>query len=391
MLSRLFSAVRCSLTRHTQESPFIVRVTRKAEAEPQEQYRPGGYHPIAIGDVFSERYCVVEQIGWSFYSTVWHVEDFLTQSRAAMKVIASRITKNKAGWDERGCMIALRDQNPQAPGHGHICQLFDTFMVDGPNGRHICLIIEIMGPTVLDIYCCSPRSGFKFLPLFLVKRISQHVLLALQYMHETCNIVHTDIKGNDIFMTGIPSTPVLPEMLEITDHAFKTTTFKLGDFSKASRMSNRRVKLIQPTTLRAPEVLVGAEWDVKADIFNLGCLIYELVCHVPLFNPEWNQEKTGFDAPQTHLAQMIALLGEFPQSLLAKGTATEKYFDSEGNLLKGPGEYKMTLHKLLSRTPYPRKEHTSMVDFISKALIIDPVERWSASQLLAHPWLHDVR
>lgn len=38
-------------------------------------------------------------------------------------------------------------------------------------------------------------------------------------------------------------------------------------------MSNRFAEVIQPESLRAPEVIIGAEWDTKADIWNFGCLV----------------------------------------------------------------------------------------------------------------------
>lgn len=40
-----------------------------------------------------------------------------------------------------------------------------------------------------------------------------------------------------------------------------------------NRRENRFAQLIQPHALRAPEVIIGAEWDTKADIWNLGCLV----------------------------------------------------------------------------------------------------------------------
>ena len=42
-------------------------------------------------------------------------------------------------------------------------------------------------------------------------------------------------------------------------------------------MSNRFAEMIQPEGLRSPEVIIGAEWDTKADIWNFGCLVSVLV------------------------------------------------------------------------------------------------------------------
>lgn len=38
-------------------------------------YRPGGFHPVYIGDVFKDRYKVLNKIGYGVYSTVWLVRD----------------------------------------------------------------------------------------------------------------------------------------------------------------------------------------------------------------------------------------------------------------------------------------------------------------------------
>ncbi|KIJ22454.1 hypothetical protein M422DRAFT_197141, partial [Sphaerobolus stellatus SS14] len=39
-------------------------------------YRPGGYHPVPIGETFSDgRYLVVCKLGWDHLSTVWLVRD----------------------------------------------------------------------------------------------------------------------------------------------------------------------------------------------------------------------------------------------------------------------------------------------------------------------------
>lgn len=38
-------------------------------------YRPGGFHPVQIGDIYNERYLVLSKLGYGLYSTVWLVRD----------------------------------------------------------------------------------------------------------------------------------------------------------------------------------------------------------------------------------------------------------------------------------------------------------------------------
>jgi hypothetical protein len=42
------------------------------------QYRPGGYHPVSLGDTIKEnRYKIVHKLGWGGFSTVWLARDNL--------------------------------------------------------------------------------------------------------------------------------------------------------------------------------------------------------------------------------------------------------------------------------------------------------------------------
>ncbi|KDQ06509.1 hypothetical protein BOTBODRAFT_121406 [Botryobasidium botryosum FD-172 SS1] len=43
--------------------------------EPLVEYRPGGYHPINVGDLFKRRYRVIRKLGWGNASTIWLAED----------------------------------------------------------------------------------------------------------------------------------------------------------------------------------------------------------------------------------------------------------------------------------------------------------------------------
>lgn len=46
------------------------------DEEDWEDYVKGGYHPVLIGDTFSEgRYVVVRKLGWGHFSTVWLAND----------------------------------------------------------------------------------------------------------------------------------------------------------------------------------------------------------------------------------------------------------------------------------------------------------------------------
>jgi hypothetical protein len=51
------------------------------DAESLHQYRPGGYHPIRLGDTLKAgRYQVLHKLGWGGYATVWLAKDHRSDS-----------------------------------------------------------------------------------------------------------------------------------------------------------------------------------------------------------------------------------------------------------------------------------------------------------------------
>ncbi|MCJ1398386.1 hypothetical protein MMC11_001584 [Xylographa trunciseda] len=106
---------------------------------------------------------------------------------------------------------------------------------------------------------------------------------------------------------------------------------KIADFGVASWVDNHLTDLIQPPSLRAPEVILRAGWDTSADIWSAACVIFELLQGRILFKgrPDPNGAWT---AEEDHLAQMIELFGPLPAGLLTEGSSSRSYFDRDGML-----------------------------------------------------------
>lgn len=46
------------------------------DEEDECDYKPGGYHPVRLGDTFKNgRYVVAKKLGWGHFSTVWLAHD----------------------------------------------------------------------------------------------------------------------------------------------------------------------------------------------------------------------------------------------------------------------------------------------------------------------------
>jgi len=57
-----------------------------SEEEGKPDYRPGGYHPAYVGEIYNNKYVLLEKIGWGHFSTVWMTRNYETNKLYALKV-----------------------------------------------------------------------------------------------------------------------------------------------------------------------------------------------------------------------------------------------------------------------------------------------------------------
>merc|ERR1719247_3426632 len=106
-------------------------------------------------------------------------------------------------WDatQRG---ELRNVFPYVPFTG-VVQLVDYFEHYGPHGKHVCMVFETMGPNVLALI---KRYNFKGIPLDIVRKVAAHTLIGLDYLHRICQIIHTDLKPENVLVSCPKGVPV---------------------------------------------------------------------------------------------------------------------------------------------------------------------------------------
>ncbi|XP_037051096.1 SRSF protein kinase 3-like [Bradysia coprophila] len=167
------------------------------EQEDASQYCRGGYHPIVIGDVFDNRYRVVRKLGWGHFSTVWLCRDIECEKYVALKVVKSATHYTETATDEIRLLEVIRDAAPYDPFAGKIVRLLNHFTVRGVNGVHTCIVFEALG---CSLYKLIVKNNYQGLAIQQVKSIIKQVLQGLEYLHTKCNIIHTDIKPENILL-----------------------------------------------------------------------------------------------------------------------------------------------------------------------------------------------
>ncbi|XP_078806814.1 SRSF protein kinase 1a isoform X7 [Oryzias latipes] len=115
-----------------------------------------------------------------------------------MKVVKSAEHYTETAVDEIKLLKSVRNSDPDDPNREMVVQLLDDFKISGVNGTHVCMVFEVLGHHLLKWII---KSNYQGLPLACVKSIIKQVLQGLDYLHSKCQIIHTDIKPENILMT----------------------------------------------------------------------------------------------------------------------------------------------------------------------------------------------
>lgn len=152
---------------------------------------------------------------------------------------------------------------------------------------------------------------------------------ALDYLHQR-DIVHRDIK---------------PENLLVVDRSDGSKSLKLGDFGLAVEVTEPLYTVCGTPTYVAPEILSESGYGLKVDIWATGVITYILLCGFPPFVSATNNQEELFD-----------------------------------QILRGQYEF---------HAPYWDDISDSARELIVHMIQVDQDKRFSAQEVLDHPWVSD--
>ncbi|KAI9676538.1 MAG: hypothetical protein M1817_000697 [Caeruleum heppii] len=314
-------------------------------------YRPGGYHPVVLGDTLKDgRYKIHHKLGHGGFSTVWVARDSELEQWVSVKIVMADRT-----YESRE-LHNLRELAKYSRGslhYGHIVQLLDDFIHEGPNGCHQCLVFELLGPTVhMIINDCNEVQ--ERLDSETVLQISTQMLESVAFMHEA-GYAHGDWVGWPI------------------DEDEDDEDIRVIDLGEAFDMNTVPERLAQPGGMQAPETIFTGRFDYRVDLWRAGLIIYHLTVGASPFH--WFRM-------DMLVASMIDFVGELPPEWLPKWN--ELKLDGKGDFHATANRQQLSGSRLERR--FEERVHEAelkiLLPVIRGLTRFSPSDRISASQAL---------
>lgn len=310
-------------------------------------YRPGGYHPILIEDRLGEsgRFTVVRKLGYGTYGTVWMCWDTKVKKLRAVKVMQAETSRED--YDKEVGLLAQLSKDDgevsmEEAYENRLAVPLEHFWQDGPNGRHLCIVMPVLGPNVMK---AKAMGDVDFL-----KDVCSQVIGGLAFLHSK-GMAHGDLHpGNVLLQTTLSDLevddirPLLRKFIyeplyaighdgpgphapkhiyenfywpEVDSKYFKKE-IAIIDFGTSFKTTHPPSYQTIDASLRAPEQFFGSYPSQASDLWALGCtLMHVLGSRSPFqrcaaaktWSPVLRWEDALGPLPQPYRAKWIASKG----------------------------------------------------------------------------------
>ena len=214
-----------------------------------------------VGHILDEKYRLEERLGVGGMGTVYRARHLLIDRPVAIKVLNKLFVEDEAARTRfrREARAAGRLQHPNA--------VTVTDFGESQDG-YVYLVMELLeGRTLRDVLA-------KEAPLDVARSVALmlQISAAVAAAHEA-GIIHRDLKPANIF---VAQHPEVPAVVKVLDFGIAKLASELLDDEDSLTLTQVGAMIGTPRYM-SPEQCDGLELTPAADVYSLGCILYEML------------------------------------------------------------------------------------------------------------------
>ena len=213
-----------------------------------------GETPSLVGQVLGGRYRLIRKLGEGGMGEVYAAEHVHIDKKFALKLLRPEIVSNK----EAVSRFYQEARSSSSIGHRNIIGVEDFGEL--PDGR-LYMCMELLNGAPLNDLITQPQPVERLLNIMIQ---TGHGLAAAHAK----NIVHRDMKPENIYVTVGPNNDDIPKLLD----------FGIAKVAGNDGQNNltRTVTIFGTPFYMAPEQALGNPVDARTDIYAMGVIMYEV-------------------------------------------------------------------------------------------------------------------
>ncbi|AIN99556.1 protein kinase-like protein [Leishmania panamensis] len=327
----------------------------------------GEHLRLEKGSVVKNHYEVITPIGTGNFSKVYRVIDLqLPVKEQQRKPLAMKVIKKEYSSDakyEKQMLIVLHEHDGGR--NARVSKMYECFVWQ----ECPVFIMPMHGPSLRSRRLGVNRGIVTHEKLL---EFSYNLLETMGFVHFECHMVHTDLKPENILIAD----------RNVAENSMGNE-WVVCDFGSASlwRMDKLDSDLISTRPYRAPEVVLGNKWHYAADMWSVGCILYEVAVGHRLF-------ETRDDL--THLHMMDRRLGRLPEAFVKHSKYSSRYFNSHGDFVSTPDVIRFSKCRLTPIREVFRYDR-EFLHLLKGLLTYIPDERMTSAEALALPMFDALR
>ena len=340
---------------------------------------------IVINSIIAGRYQVIEFLGSAAFSKAIQCLDLITKEMVCLKIIENNKDYLDQSIDE---IKILKYVNANGNvDENFVVRYLDCFY----HKEHLIIVTELLRDNLYEFLKYNREHDDKlYFTIGRIQKIAYQVLRGLEYIH-SLKLIHCDLKPENILIKSYSKCEV-----------------KIIDLGSSCFIHDHLGSYVQSRSYRAPEVIVGSQYDYRIDVWSLGCILFELYTGNVLFSNNSVQEL---------LARVLGIVGPLSEETHKTGRHVNKFFTKEKMIYQEIEEEKALDNRHLSeemieliklarknkkkiRLLIPKKSNLRsrmhcddllFVDFIKSLLDPDKDRRPKVSEALIHPFITECK